>query len=222
MIKLFTEEQFNEAKYKDLLPLRCVECDSVFNRAKKEIIKALNPKRKETCSFCCLACTNGYPKIKNTISCDNCGEIFYKKKCEIRKTKHNFCSQSCSAIYRNTHKTHGTRCSKFEKWLSVKLTEKFPSIEFHFNRKDAIVSELDIYIPSLKLAFELNGIFHYSPIFGADKFKAIQDNDDRKIQTCLREGIDLCIIDTSKQVSFNENTCMPFLSVICDIIHKKI
>jgi len=46
----------------------------------------------------------------------------------------------------------------------------YPDLVIHFNKKDAINSELDIYIPSLKLAFELNGIFHYEPIFGKENF----------------------------------------------------
>ena len=77
------------------------------------------------------------------------------------------------------------------------MSIQYPNLEIHYNRKDAINSELDIYIPELELAFELNGIFHYEPIYGAEKLQQIQNNDDRKFQACLEKGISLCIIDTS-------------------------
>ena len=67
-----------------------------------------------------------------------------------------------------------------EVWLEGRLTALHPSLEFHFNRKDAIGSELDIYVPALKLAFELNGIYHYEPIHEPSKLAAVQGNDGRK------------------------------------------
>ena len=79
------------------------------------------------------------------------------------------------------------------------LPQLFPNIDFTFNDKTAINSELDIYIPNLKLAFELNGIFHYEPIYGKDKFQRIVENDNNKFQRCQENGISLCIIDTTSQ-----------------------
>ena len=35
--------------------------------------------------------------------------------------------------------------SKLEKWLEEQLIKMYPNLEIHFNRKDAINSELDIY-----------------------------------------------------------------------------
>ena len=75
-----------------------------------------------------------------------------------------------------------------------------------------------IYIPSLRLAFELNGIFHYEPIFGQDRLDKIQSNDGNKFQRCQEQGISLCIIDTSKQTYVKESTSQPFLDIILDII----
>jgi very-short-patch-repair endonuclease len=137
------------------------------------------------------------------------------------KYKNNFCSSSCAAIYNNTHKTYGTRRSKLEKYLEEKLKEKYPKLDIHFNRKDAINSELDIYIPSLKLAFELNGIYHYEPIHGPEKLASVQNNDQRKFQACLERGIELCIIDTSSIKHFKENKANKFLNIIIEIISKR-
>jgi hypothetical protein len=145
-----------------------------------------------------------------------------KHKSKLKKTKHHFCSKSCAGKYSNSHKTKGTRSSKLEKWLAEKLVNLYPNLKFHFNRKDTINSELDIYIPSLKLAFELNGIFHYEPIFSKEKLDKIQNNDNRKMQACLEQGIELCIVDTSKQKYFKEQTSAQFLKIIQDIILLKL
>ena len=116
----------------------------------------------------------------------------------------------------------GIRRSKLEAWLEIKLIEQYPNFEIQFNRKDAINSELDIYIPSLKLAFELNGIFHYEPIYGNDKLNQIGNNDNRKFQACIERGIELCIIDTSTQKNFKEKSSKKFLDIITSFIDNKL
>lgn len=40
------------------------------------------------------------------VKCTNCSKEFEKKKSEIKRTKNNFCSHSCSAIF-NNKKLHG-------------------------------------------------------------------------------------------------------------------
>ena len=82
-----------------------------------------------------------------------------------RKSTNFFCSSSCAATYNNKHKKYGIRCSKFEIAVQSLLREEFPELIFDFNQKNAVGSELDIFCPTLKLAFEINGIFHYKPIF---------------------------------------------------------
>lgn len=149
--------------------------------------------------------------------CVNC-----QKKYTIKSRKDKFCSRSCAAKYNNANKLYGYRRSKLEMFVECKLIEFYPKLEFHFNRKDTIKSELDIYIPSIKLAFELNGIFHYEPIYSKEQLKSIQNNDDRKFQACLERGIELCIIDASKQKKFNEKTSQQYIDIIFDIINKHI
>lgn len=91
-------------------------------------------------------------------------------------------------------------------------------MEIHFNRKDTIGSELDIYFPSLKIAIELNGIFHYEPIFGDVKLQKIQENDQNKFQMCQKHGIGLCVIDTSGMKYMKPKNAQKYLDVIIDII----
>jgi hypothetical protein len=107
-------------------------------------------------------------------------------------------------------------------YLENTLIGLYPDIKFKFNCKKEINSELDIYIPELKLAFELNGIFHYEPIYGTDTLSKIQNNDNRKFQACLENNIELCIIDTSKQSYFKESTSKIYLDIIKQIIDNKI
>lgn len=78
----------------------------------------------------------------------------------------------------------------------------------------------NFYFPELKLAFELNGIFHYEPIYGPEKLASIQNNDHRKFAACAEAGISLCIIDCSRMVNFKEPKAEVFLDIICDILDK--
>jgi hypothetical protein len=144
--------------------------------------------------------------------------IFIKSNSEIKKHSNHFCCKSCAATYNNKNKQTGTRRSKLEVWLEEKLISIYPNLDIHFNRKDTIGSELDIYIPSMNLAFEMNGIFHYEPIFGQDKLEQIQNNDSNKFQKCQEKNISLCLIDTSGQKRFTEKSSQKYLDIITQII----
>ena len=73
----------------------------------------------------------------------------------------------------------------------------------------------------LKIAFELNGIFHYEPIYGKEKLESIKNNDDRKFQACLEKGIEFCVIDTSGSKSFKPERDRKYLNIIEDIIIRR-
>lgn len=213
---LISQEKFDNARSRDLVPLKCKICDGVFKKTKHYI---QNKRQKH--DFCSKECMfKGQVKAQE-VSCKQCNKLFKKQFAQIKKSPNHFCSQSCAGTYNNTHKTSGNRVSKLEKWLQIQLPHILPDLEFHFNRKDAINSELDIYIPSLKLAFELNGIFHYEPIYGQEQLSKIQNNDNRKFQACLERGIELCVIDTSKEKYFKESNSEKYLAIILQIMSKK-
>lgn len=109
-----------------------------------------------------------------------------------------------------------------EVWLADRLIALHPDLEFHFNRTDTIDAELDIFIPSLKIAFELNGLFHYEPVFGQGKLDRTQSNDERKILACAEKGIGLCVLDVSKVKYFKERTAQPFLEIVERIIFQTL
>lgn len=227
MQPIYTKDQLCQANSYDMFPLECKKCKNIFFRTKHQILMYINPRKPDIGDFCSQKCNKLYTSEKldrwQNVSCCNCGTEFKKYKTAIQKSKtgNHFCSKSCAAIFNNARKSTGTRTSKLEKWLQEQLTNIYPDLEFHFNRKDTILSELDIYIPSLNLAFELNGIFHYEPIYGDSKFKQIVNNDTRKFQACLEYEIELCIIDTSSQKYFKEKTSEKYLDIITNLVNHK-
>ncbi len=219
MKKLFTENEYNNANAETKLKLQCKICDNVFFKKKREINKVIRGFR--TGEYCSKKCHYQDKTTRKEVDCTQCNKKFTKDINQIMRTKNNFCSRSCAARYNNTHKIKGTRISKLEVWLSEQLTILYPNLEIHYNKKDAINSELDIYIPSLKLAFELNGIFHYEPIYGPDKLKQIQNNDDRKFQACIENNIELVIIDSSSMSYWKPEKGKKYLDIITNIIILK-
>jgi hypothetical protein len=202
----------------------CFNCEKNFITDDRFIKYALKMGGKNPGCFCCNACRGVYYNKELTLQCGWCNKTIIVKNNQHKKSKSgkSFCSKSCAAKYNNTHKTTGNRRSKLEIWLEEKLTELYENLEIKFNHKNAINSELDIYIPSLNIAFELNGIFHYEPIYGSDKLASIKNNDTRKFQACLEKGIELVIIDTSGQKYTKPKTSQKYLDIITNIINLKI
>lgn len=211
------------AKSRDLVEVKCDECNKSFKKSKNEILMRLNGKDEYKRGwFCSKKCCQKNKENKVNLFCSNCNKNFKKLPSQIKKSKNHFCSKSCAAQYNNRNKTKGTRRSKLEIWLEDNLKNRYPNLFFKFNKTEDINAELDIFIPSLKLAFELNGIFHYEPIYGSEKLASIQNNDERKFQACLEHGIELCIIDTSQQKYFKEKTSKKYLDIIINIIENRI
>lgn len=221
MIQLFNIQEFEQAKSKTKLPCECYMCKSTFYLEKENIMRALNPNQAKKANFCTLKCSALFFTKEENVNCKNCDKEFSKKLNQIKKHPNHFCSRSCAATHNNKNKTHGTRRSKLEIYIEEQLIVLYPNLHIDFNKKEAINSELDIYIPSLKLAFELNGLFHFEPIFGENKLSKIQNNDERKFQACIEQQISLCIIDTSKQKYFKKSTSEDFLNIIINIINNK-
>lgn len=221
MKPLYTQNEYDNAKSMDRLPCKCYQCNNVFYPLKKHIEYEIkhNEGKIRNCSQLCNGITFSNKKI---VKCSNCRIEFQKKLSQIKKSNNHFCTRTCGIIYNNKNKIHGTRRSKLEVYIEEQLTQLYPDLDIHFNRKDTIGSELDIYIPSLNVAFELNGIFHYEPIYGVDKFGKIQENDKSKSKACIDHKIDLCIIDTSQQKYFKPKTSQKYLDIMTNIIDERL
>ena len=226
MIPLYSKKDFDNAKTLDLLPLKCKQCHCTFYRSRNRIVSSiLKPHRSETGDYCSTKCQKLFQTPPVFVTCAQCHKKNIRRNpCKMKKTKSGnyFCSHSCAATYNNTHKTKGTRKSKLECWLEKQLPKKYKQLDFLFNDKTAINSELDIFIPSLKLAFELNGIFHYEPIFGQKKLSQIQNNDKNKFHLCIAHKINLCIVDVSGLKYFKEQKAIKYLDIITSIIDKEL
>lgn len=198
--------------------LVCEYCLQPFERQYRHFNSRMKRSKR---IFCSSKCSNARKTTEHQIiqMCLNCGEPFENRINKLER--HKFCSQSCSATFNNKNKTSGTRRSKIEQFIEERLAILFTDLEIVFNDKNAIGSELDVYFPSLKLAFELNGIFHYEPIFGETKLDRIQSNDKTKMIDCIKNGIDLCVIDTSYIKRFSEQSSLKVLNTIVKIVNDR-
>lgn len=102
MKPLYSNTQFENSKYSDLLPCQCYFCSESFLRPKKEIKFELKHQRGRI-KFCSTSCLNKYNTSKNScqVKCLNCNKKIKKKNSDLEKTKNSFCSSSCSAIFNN-------------------------------------------------------------------------------------------------------------------------
>ena len=224
MKPLYTQNEYDISKSTDKLPCQCYNCNSIFNKEKKYITSFLNGDLTRKIKFCSVKCRQNACITKQNVICVNCNNEFTKTIANINQTKsgNHFCNRSCAVTYNNKNKTHGTRRSKLEIYIETQLSLLYPKLHIDFNQKSAIGSELDIYIPSLNIAFELNGIFHYEPIYGVNKLDQIQNNDISKSKACHDKQIDLCVIDTSQQKYVKPSTSQKYLDIIITIINERL
>lgn len=177
-----------------------------------------NAKRGNSNFYCSMDCHMGHrmQKSRTKTNCGTCRKdlFIYTKIIQESKSGKVFCGQSCAAKYSNSHKTTGTRRSKFENWIENELTKTYPNLKIKYNLIGDIEAELDIYIPSLRLAIEINGVFHYKPIYGESKFIKIQASDKRKISLCAENNIDLLTIDISNWKHFDAREAPTYFAPI--------
>ena len=191
----------NQSKRGDVFNFACNFCGKEVTRSRMRLRQIILRNQQAVC--CSLRCTTQLNKqragfvIVEKICC-NCKNTFKRVNANKNKpTYDRFCSQSCSASFNNRHKRYGTRRSKLEAYIENQIRVEYPCIKLECNSKTAIQSELDFYFPELHFAIEMNGIFHYEPIYGTAKLEQIQDNDQQKFRACHHAGIELCVINAS-------------------------
>jgi hypothetical protein len=220
MKPLFTIEELKNAKPNDRLPCQCYYCNKTFYAVPKEIRKAINNHKSVKIKYCCVFCARRDKSTKIDVVCLNCNTTFKKYPKNIKRRPNNFCTRSCAATYNNKHKTFCIKRSKIECYIEERLHLLYPTLNIEYNKNQIINSELDIYIPSMNLAFEINGIFHYKPIYGENKLKLTQLNDQKKIDACIKKRISLIVIDISSINHFNRKVGDPVVNYIIKIIEE--
>ncbi len=228
MKMLITIAEMEALKSKELVPLECAGCGTTFYRNKTETKRGLKGIRNV--SYCSTKCAYAhYPyertRKEHSFVCELCKKQFVRVYApadyERQKHRKKFCSHLCACRF-NRIDIRGMGRSKLEKWVEAELQKLYPALEILYNDREAIKSELDIYIPALKLAFELNGPFHYEMIFGEQYLNKVQTNDRRKFQACIEKGIELCVIATNTMKYFSAKKAPVFLKIIADIISQKM
>ena len=129
MIRLFTQDQFDSAASRDVLPLECEFCRKTFLVEKHYV--ALGKKR-----FCSKRCQfDAYKKPRIEVKCGNCGTILFKTQAQLDhatksgQTRH-FCSSRCAAII--TSPQHPRQPSKR---VCVKCGEGYVMNSSHKSKK---------------------------------------------------------------------------------------
>lgn len=127
--------------------------------------------------------------------------------------KHKFCSRKCNGIYLANQKlgihdpsnTYTKNRSSLEEFLEEKIRRNLPYLEIDLNNRSLIDGyELDIYIPEIKLAIEVNGICHFKKVYKNQKLEKMQQKDKYKIEKCKKLGIELIVIPFIKRLYLKE------------------
>jgi hypothetical protein len=178
----------------------CITCNKIcYSEPAK-----LN-KRK----FCSNACRS---KIKKEILCCYCNKLF-----SPTSKKSKFCSGICRNKVNNQN-IIGNR-SKAEILLENTITQTFPDLTVLYNdRKMLNGLELDVYIPSLNLAIEWNGIFHYKQIKGS-LLERYNIKDRQKLKLCKQLGIKLIVV---KDLTSHNVFIKLKVKQIATILHKML
>jgi endogenous inhibitor of DNA gyrase (YacG/DUF329 family) len=164
-----------------------------------EVEKQISDVKRKKNAFCGKKCNYAYKKAGQQIPCDLCGKLGkYKHKKYLTKAKHHYCGNNCKNIDLNSNPAFRPKKagrSKLEKELEMLLKTTYPNLQFTCN--DRIVCsgiELDFYFSDLNLAIEINGPFHYEPIFGQKAYEFTKNNDYKKRAICEKKGVELIII----------------------------
>jgi hypothetical protein len=182
-------------KYKDKrVEVEC-DYDGCGNKFLKREWEILNTKN----NFCSEVCGGKFKDKKIEVECFHCHKKFLKHLYAIKNSKKHFCSDLCAKNLQK-HKDWGGKRSKLEIAIEEHFKDIFPFIYIRYNKAD-IGYELDIYIPCLELAIELNGVFHYRVIYkknGEERLRRTQEIDAEKVVECNRRDIKLFVIDVSR------------------------
>jgi hypothetical protein len=145
--------------------------------------------------------------------CLNCGKKRLKKTTKFLHYPNTFCNKKCSNNFHFDKRIIGNQRSKAEDILSEIILRNHPGMILENNKRDLFPNEsleIDIYLPKLSLAIEVNGPVHYLPIYGEDKLKDVRKRDRRKKKLLKDSNNHLISIDISL-LTGNENRIKRFM-----------
>jgi len=121
-------EYLSKFKYSDLVNLTCSFCMSPIQIRKRDAIQQLRYRGRLSCSS---GCARTHSKCV-IVSCAQCKKPV--KRSLKYKSKHSFCSRSCSAIFNNKLKDYSWITPEFKQKLSIKM-KNIPPAGFRLNPK---------------------------------------------------------------------------------------
>lgn len=111
---------------------------------------------------------------------------------------------------------------KSEAQLFVIVSSFYPDAIYQYRPDWLHMQSLDIFIPSLSLGIEYQGVQHYEPIEhfgGVEHFIQQQENDQKKKQLCQENGVNLIEWPYSKEVT--ETEVRKALNISDDVMPQK-
>lgn len=100
MKMLFSEADYEAAKFKDELSFECERCSSIYTHPKRTIYQHRKGQRKIN-SYCSKLCKSLHGGFRVETVCSFCQTSFLKVRTEREKTNNDFCSSSCAAKMNN-------------------------------------------------------------------------------------------------------------------------
>lgn len=110
--------------------------------------------------------------------------------------------------------------SKLEKYLHNKLIADNYKVEFH--KEQTLVNtklQIDLFVPTMNLAIEVDGPSHFAPVWGDDSLKRNQKYDSKKEGLILGKGWNLIRVIQTKD--YSETRALMVYNKILDIIINK-
>lgn len=133
--------------------------------------------------------------------------------------KENILKQANAAV-----REAGRTGSKLEKFLFKQLLSNGYSVEFH--KEQSILNtklQIDLFLPKLNIAIEVDGPSHFEPVWGDDSLKRNKKYDDKKTGLIIGKGLFLIRIKQTKDYSVSRGQLIfkDLLSVIDRIQTKQ-
>ncbi len=116
-------------------------------------------------------------------------EAFFVAKGRYKKKMQDYETQVLQEIA-----TQGKKVSKWanEGDMFSMVVKHYPDAVFQYRAEWLGTQSLDVFIPSLKVGIEYQGVQHYEPVpfFGGEEgFKKVQERDQRKAELCIQNGV---------------------------------
>lgn len=193
--------------------INCMWCGVLFSKKRSLFLYRNN-------HFCSRVCSSKFQDKRNDVICIVCGREFRKSNYKSKNKPRHCCSLDCVKVLNNNFKDWGSNRSRLEVDIEGHLGVIFSDFDIRFNKTD-IGYELDIFIPDLKLAIEINGIHHYEDIFKNNRFFRTQQIDKEKIVRCNELDIKLFVINVSRDGQ-NKEIQVQRISEVEQIIRDRI